>query len=58
MNFEQAFATMKVGGRVRRKSWEDHERFLRFDGKPLDEMGNHYLPRPTDVMAVDWEIMQ
>ena len=58
MNFEQAFAAMKVGGRVRRKAWDDHERFVRFDGKPLDEMGFQWMPRPSDVMAHDWEMLQ
>ena len=56
MNFEQVFATMRVGGRVRRKAW-DHERFVRYDGEPLDEMGFQWMPRPADVMAVDWEVL-
>ena len=58
MTYDQAFAAMKVGGRVRRKSWDDHERFVRFDGKPLDEMGYQWLPRHTDIEADDWEMLQ
>ena len=57
MTFEQAFATTKVGGRVRRADWE-YERFLRFDDRLIDEMGNPYMPRPSDVVVENWEIMQ
>lgn len=56
MTFEQAFSAMKCGGRVRRKAW-DHERFVRFENNPLDEMGFQWMPRPSDVMAVDWELL-
>lgn len=57
MNFDQAFAATKCGGRVRRSDWE-YERFLRFDGRLIDEMGNPYLPRPSDVMIDNWELLQ
>ena len=57
MTFEQAFATTKVGGRVRRADWE-YERFLRFEDRLIDEMGNPYMPRPSDVVIENWEIMQ
>ena len=56
MNFEQAFAATKVGGRVRRSDWGS-ERFVRYDGEPLDEMGFQWMPCPADVMAVDWEVL-
>ena len=57
MTFDQAFAATKVGGRVRRSDWGS-ERFLRFEGRLIDEMGNPYLPRPSDVMADNWEMLQ
>ena len=57
MTFDQAFAATKVGGRVRRSDLGS-ERFLRFEGRLIDEMGNPYLPRPSDVMAENWEMLQ
>ena len=57
MTFEQAFAATKCGGRIRRGDW-DSERFLRFEGQLIDEMGNFYLPRASDVLTENWEFMQ
>ena len=57
MTFEQAFAAAKCGGRVRRSDWE-FERFIRFDERLIDEMGNPYLPLHSDVMVNNWELMQ
>ena len=58
MNYDQAYSTTIVGGRVRRKSWEDTERFVRYDGQKLiDEMGFQWLPRHNDVEATDWEML-
>ena len=57
MTFDQACHAARCGGRVRRADWE-YERFLRFEDRLIDEMGNPYLPRPADTVIDNWELLQ
>lgn len=57
MTFDQACHAARCGGRVRQKDW-DEERFVRFEERLIDEYGNPFMPRPADVLAKNWELMQ
>lgn len=58
MTYGQAYAATQCGGRIRRASWKDGERFVRFDGCLIDEMGYPWIPRPGDTEADDWGLFQ
>lgn len=58
MTYDQAYAATQCGGRIRRANWQDDERFVRFEGCLMDEMGFQWMPRPSDVMAHDWEMFK